>query len=54
MRVDFRTASDAFQDGMLADETRRILTAIADRIEEGEVAGLVYDINGNRVGTWTL
>jgi hypothetical protein len=48
------TSNDAFADGSDLEEVARILREVADRIEAGEPAGQVRDINGNTVGNYKL
>lgn len=35
-------------------EVARILRELADRLEEGEDSGWIRDVNGNKVGTFSL
>lgn len=42
------TENAAFEDKPY--ETARILREVADRIERGHDAGVIWDVNGNRVG----
>lgn len=48
------TSEDAALEGDPAGEGARILRRIAERLEEGATYGRCFDINGNRVGRWTL
>lgn len=52
------TDNASFQDGYRNEELSRILRQIADKVEdaptEGPRAGFAFDINGNKVGNWTL
>ena len=54
-KLEFDTGNAAFDDDMRRDECARILRAVADLLEHGSQDGAgVYDLNGNRVGTWSL
>ena len=44
----------AFQDGNGGFEMARILRRLADQIEDGCRDGVMHDINGNKVGTWSM
>lgn len=35
-------------------ELRRILKEVEDSLEDGNTHGKIFDINGNRVGEWSL
>lgn len=35
-------------------ELRRILKEVEDSLENGSTHGKIFDINGNRVGEWSL
>lgn len=54
----FDTGNAAFDDGNGAHECARILRGIAERIERaagnGANAGTVHDVNGNRIGQWSV
>ena len=65
MTIKIRTGNAAFhagpeathyeEDQAMAAELRRIFGKICDDIEQhGATMGSVMDINGNRVGEWTL
>lgn len=51
--VDFRCENSAF-DGDPSGEVARILRGIAERVEGGATSGVVFDDNGNSVGSWAL
>ncbi len=53
LTLSFRTDNAAFEDGA-ATESARILREIAKRIEGGDLAGPVRDLNGNTVGAYEL
>ncbi len=52
MIITFDADNAAFED--MHDECARILRAIAEKIDRGETGGDVRDINGNKVGTWSM
>ena len=58
MNIKFDTDNAAFDDeggGDMRAECSRIIRELAERIENGsEERGALYDINGNRVGEWSL
>lgn len=35
-------------------ELRRILKEVEDSLKDGKTHGKIFDINGNRVGEWSL
>lgn len=47
--LSLKTGNAAFED-QPASEIARIIKDAAERIENGEFEGNLYDINGNRVG----
>lgn len=50
----FTAENDAFQgDGLVAESTR-ILGETVRKIALGDAEGVIFDVNGNRVGQWTL
>lgn len=52
-KLQFDTGNAAFTDGDGPDEAARILRLIADRAESRDGGGAIYDVNGNRIGTWS-
>jgi hypothetical protein len=63
MKVQFSTEGAAFKDEYAdktmndiytRQETARILKKIASYIESGTNYGSVMDINGNKIGEWSL
>ena len=36
------------------EEVSRILTAVAELVQEGETVRSIHDLNGNKVGEWCL
>ena len=58
-KLEFDTDSDAFtdEDGMgwsMQAEIKRILKRVSSQVEDGQTQGSIIDLNGNKVGTWTL
>ena len=52
--LEIETTGSAF-DGYSGHEVARILRALAKRVESGEeVDGSVFDLNGNKCGSWCL
>jgi hypothetical protein len=52
MYISFATDSAAFEDDAV-EETKRILRRIAE--EQGRKDyGVIFDLNGNKIGEWTL
>ena len=52
-RITMKTENAAFEDDRNM-ELARILRQIAERLENGEDAGRVLDINGNKVGSFEM
>jgi len=53
MEIKFSTDNDAFREDM-ADECRTILRVIGENLRDGHKSGVIMDINGNRIGRWSL
>lgn len=53
-KLEFGTDNAAFDDIDEPAEIRRILKEIAGRIVLGSTSGNIYDINGNRIGSYEL
>lgn len=53
MKIQFNTDNDAF-NVCEEVEIRRILEKIIDQIEQGWEKNIIMDINGNRIGEWSL
>lgn len=51
MNIQYNEENAAFEDDG-AFENARILRKLANLVENGESSGVLYDLNGNRVGTW--
>ena len=59
LKIEIKTGGSAYrdEDGELdgsAYELRRNLKEIEEKLEYGYQAGYIMDINGNKVGNWTL
>lgn len=63
MKIEFKTSGAAFQneyedeatnDYLARDEVVRILEGIAANIRYGYDHGSIMDINGNKIGNWSL
>lgn len=51
--IQIATDNDAFTEDP-GWEVARCLRDVLEALENGRTAGTVLDVNGNRVGTWTL
>lgn len=63
MKIEFKTSGAAFRseyadeetnDMYARDEVLRILKVISYKIECGFTDGTIIDINGNRIGEWSM
>jgi hypothetical protein len=52
-RLEFKTSNAAFGEDE-AQEVARILHGVGDQVLLGVLGGPVYDLNGNRVGSFSL
>lgn len=52
--MTFDTGNAAFDDGDGQHEAGRIVSLVAARIRTGHEGGVIHDINGNRIGQWSL
>lgn len=52
-QLAFKTANAAF-DGFECTESARILREIANRLEDGDLEGIVRDVNGNTIGSYSI
>ena len=50
-KLEFETDNEAFSD---SKEIDRILRTVADRVSLYWKKGTIRDINGNKVGYWTM
>jgi len=53
-RLDIDTGNAAFDDGHAPFEVARILREVANNLTNNKLSGTLYDINGNRVGSYHL
>jgi hypothetical protein len=53
MKIQFKTDNAAFEEDAWA-ETIRILHDIAEKLRQHQDNGIIMDVNGNRIGQWTL
>ena len=51
--IEFTTDNDAFAEDR-AHEVDRILAKVQSGVYVGNDRGLIHDINGNRIGVWTI
>jgi hypothetical protein len=54
MKIEFDTNNSAFDDWRRYDEISRILKKIEEKIMLGYDHGSILDINGNKIGEWSL
>lgn len=58
LKIEIDTGNAAFGDNDVADrnaELSRILVQLSKRLElTNETSAMLYDFNGNRVGTWKI
>jgi len=54
LELSFDTGNAAFDGGNGPIEAARLLRHTASRIERGTDAGMIFDINGNKVGSWSV
>lgn len=52
--LSFDTENAAFEDENRPCEIQRILAEVASKVANDAQAGVVYDINGNRIGQWAI
>lgn len=52
--LEIETDNDTFADGNLEEEVARILRKAAAAVEDGIAWCHLYDINGNRVGSYSI
>lgn len=52
-KISFSMDNAAFEGGEHRDEVVRILKRVAEQIECGREAAIVFDNNGNVVGSWS-
>jgi hypothetical protein len=61
MKIEFKTSGAAFKDVdgeeniyYKTAEVIRILNRVINRIEDGRTDGAIMDVNGNKIGEWSL
>ena len=54
MKIEFSTDNSAFDEYGVYEEINRIFKAIAWDIRMGCDCGSIMDINGNKIGEWSL
>lgn len=54
MKIEFSTSYAAFEDYGMDYQLMVIFDKIRDRIRRGETEGSILDINGNKIGEWSL
>jgi len=53
-KLEFEMGNAAFSDGEKEYEVARILKEIAEKVAFGKTEGSVADINGNKIGEWSM
>lgn len=54
MKIEFSTDNAAFEEYGKEYQIAVVLDIITARIKRGETEGSVLDINGNKIGEWSL
>jgi hypothetical protein len=54
MKIKFSTDGAAFDECSYYEEINRILKVIAEDVRMGCDCGSIMDINGNKIGEWSL
>lgn len=63
LRIEFGTDNAAFgydesdkwtRDYYRNEEIKRVLKNVCNQLDNGKTSGSCIDINGNKVGTWTI
>lgn len=54
MKIKFSTGCAAFDDYGMDYQLMVIFDKIRERIRIGETEGSILDINGNKIGEWSL
>lgn len=54
MKIEFSTDNAAFDEYGCYSEVKRILDNITEKIRLGYDCGTIMDINGNKIGEWSL
>lgn len=53
-KLKIETGNDSFGHQNLSAEVASILRQAADRVERGQFDGVLFDLNGNRVGEFDI
>ena len=61
-KMEFKTSNDAFRNPYTGEESERhkvsetikTLTKVAESLMNGKTDGVIMDINGNKIGKWSL
>jgi hypothetical protein len=54
MQIKFKTGNAAFEEYGYWKEIDRILKSISDKVRLSYDHGSIMDINGNKIGAWSL
>lgn len=54
MKINFSTGNIAFEEYGYYEHIKHILDGIAEKIRLGYDHGPIMDMNGNKVGEWSL
>lgn len=54
MKIEFKTSSVAFEEYGYFEHIQKILNDISDKMWAGETHGPIMDINGNKIGQWSI
>lgn len=54
MKIKFSTSYAAFEDYGRDYQLMVIFDKIRERVRRGETEGSILDINGNKIGEWSL
>ena len=63
LRIEFATDNAAFEvdesdkwtrDYYRNEEIKRVLKNVCNQLDNGKTSGSCIDINGNKVGTWSI
>ena len=54
MKINFSTSNIAFEEYGYYEQIKHILDGIVEKIRLGYAYGSIMDINGNKIGEWSL
>lgn len=63
LRIEFTTSNAAFavdepdkwtRDYYRNEEIKRVLKNVCNQLDNGKTSGSCIDINGNKIGTWSI